>query len=384
MSEMAKGPSKKKQAEAAASLAGLETMQAAIKFLEPATVEHAVIVIRNGYATIFDGLIAIGIQVQGFNFNCNADFDMLKGALSKCKTTPTLEYVEAAHRIKVTAGKLTAYVRCTPLAEAEMALPTMPMVQIDGDAFVKTLDIVGKVAVEKAARLVESTVYVRTGSACATNGQVIWEHWHGQSLPDMSMPKHTVKILTGVKKKMTQFACAMDGSNNVVSATFWYEDGSFIRSQLYVEPRPDVDQYLEAKAQLFPVPEGLWEALDAIEPMLDDTGTVILAGKEVRTSDADNEGARYTIAGALPQRLMLNHEYLMMVAPFATMVDWIASSKTVRFGGDYFRAIVAIVHDKKEKPAPAPAPAIPPPAPEVAQPSYQFSSTTAYVDIDEE
>lgn len=201
------------------------------------------------------------------------------------------------------------------------------------------------------------------------------------------MPKHTVKILTGVKKKMTQFACSMDGSNNVVSATFWYEDGSFIRSQLYVEPRPDVDQYLEAKAQLFPVPEGLWEALDAIEPMLEDTGRVILAGKEVRTSDTANEGASYTIAGALPQRLLLNHEHLMMVAPFATMVDWIASSKTVRFGGDYFRAIVAIVHDKKDKPIPVPTTMYvtkPSPAPEVAQPSYQFSATTAYVDIDEE
>lgn len=377
----------KKNAAPPIDNSALEGLQAALKFMEPAaTKDDAVIVIRGGYATVFDGLVAIGLQVPGFaDINANADYKTLKGIVAKCRAVPAFTYDDAAHRIKIVAGKLTAYVPCIPLADAGMAMPTPNMTtQFDGSALVTTLDIVGKVVKEAASRLLECTVYVRNGSAFATNGKVLWEHWHGQNLPDMSVPKIAVKIITAVKKRLTGFGCTFDGSNNVNSATFWFEANSFIRTQLYVERRPDLDSLLERPTQLFPIPDGLWEALDALEPTLAvSSGAVILSGKEVKTGEVDGIGGCYTVAGALPARLVLNHEYLLMLAPYVSGVDWIASPETVRFGGDNFRAVLMIMDDKQgetvaerkqeiaQQPVIAPQPAAPPPQTYVqAQPTF--------------
>jgi hypothetical protein len=50
------------------------------------------------------------------------------------------------------------------------------------------------------------------------------------------------------------------------SCTFWFEDDSWVKTQLYEESWPDVDRILNVACKPEPLPKGFYEALLNIEP----------------------------------------------------------------------------------------------------------------------
>lgn len=322
-----------------AILSALEFLEQAAKFEGPANQTHCML--RNNTATIFNGLIAIGALVD-LPVNCNPHLLMLTGALRKCKTETLITYAAGAATLQIKSGRFVAHVPCLPDDLFGDVFPS-PSIAPLNDSFKTSIEIVGRVAVESSPRLMCASVYVRTGSAVATDGVIMFEHWHGHSMPDMTLPKTSVSAMLKVAKKLVGFGCVFDELNRPSSVTFWYEDQSWLRTQLYVEPWPSIDRILETPANLWPIPAGLWDGLENISDFIGEAGQVWLRLKTVSSHRELELGATFEIEGALPELLVLNHEFLMMFQTVALQVDWVCTPDLVKFQGENFRGILAKV-----------------------------------------
>lgn len=350
---MARPRSTKKDKAAAVEIENLGPVAilAALKFLEPAASQDGPAnqthcMLRNGTAVIFNGLIAMGTMVD-IKANCNPHLLMLISALSKCKGETKIEHNPANNTLLVASGRFRANIPCLGDDLFGEVIPANPIAPLD-DRVKTSLEIVGRVAVENSPRLMCATVYIREGSAVATDGVIMFEHWHGNSLPPMAIPKVSVGKLCKIAKKFVSFGITYDTSQIVNSITFWFEDNTWFRTQLYVEPWPSIDRVLESPANPWPVPAGLWEGLKMIEDFTNDMAKVILSLKTVSTHGMNDMGASFDIEGALPERLVLNHDKLTMFSGLATQVDWACTPDLVMFRGDNFRGCLAKVKETIE------------------------------------
>jgi hypothetical protein len=174
---------------------------------------------------------------------------------------------------------------------------------------------------------------------------MMFEQWHGCELPPIVLPKVFVTELIKIKKKPTHLGCSEK------SVTIYFEDKSWIRTQVYVERYADVDRVLNINAAPWPIPAGLWEALGKIAG-LDGEPHVFFGANHVRTDAALNHGAICEIDGTLPPDLQYNLELLRMFEPYAKQVDWLADDgRMAVFYGDNFRGMLSSIRVYKPDPS---------------------------------
>lgn len=126
------------------------------------------------------------------------------------------------------------------------------------------------------------------------------------------------------------------------SLTVWFDDGSWIKSQLY--PRatelPDLMKFLDIPATPVPIEDGFFEMLKRLEPFSED-GQVLFTNDGARVvkqsmSTVATEAKRYVPAG-----LSFSIKSLLTVQPFAKKVHFNAAPGISLFYGDTVRAAVA-------------------------------------------
>jgi hypothetical protein len=145
------------------------------------------------------------------------------------------------------------------------------------------------------------------------------ESWHGNNLPKgMVLPKIISDVINKVNKKLTSFGCSD------YSATFWFEDESWIRTQLVSDEWPiaQLEKILNAPSNPWPIPEGLFEGLSAIGPFSDD-GFVYFDTGLLKTHAADGVGATYEIHG-LTKSPPLSIKRLALLHKLADKIDFAA------------------------------------------------------------
>src|SRR5690606_13394672 len=106
------------------------------------------------------------------------------------------------------------------------------------------------------------------------------------------------------------------------SVTFWFEGNCWLKSQLYRDKWPDIDHLLNRQSNMFPVPAGFWEALDAIAPFAQE-GFVYFDNELIKTHRDGEIGATYEVAG-IPKGPIFNIKNLMMIKPFVQVIDFVA------------------------------------------------------------
>lgn len=316
----------------------------ALKFLEPvssaegnAQVTHCQL--RNKQAVMFNGLMARGCLIDA-DTCANVHLQLLLSSLKRCKSE--VQVTQLQNALCVQSGKYKAFV---PTLPDDMFAPTVPSAAIApcDDRLKKSLEICGRVAVESGKRLLECSVLARANSCVSTDGKVLFEHWHGIDMPPMVIPKISQVALCKIDKKLTGFGVEWNGQI-VSSVTFWFEDSSWLRTQTYTEQFPDTDALFarNASANLWPIPEGLFEGLEAIAEF---ASTVIFDGKIIKTSDVENVGATYEIKGSMP-KVQLSYDLLMMFAGLVNKADFSATEATALFQGEGFRGLLAKIGTK--------------------------------------
>lgn len=312
---------------------GTAPLLAALKFIAPASREigqpnQTHCMLAGQWAVAFDGVLCMAAKIDN-DIVANPNTSKLLAALSHCDETTQITQLDN-QRLSIKSGKYRAIIPCLEPGALTVLPPDKGDYPID-DRVKQSLEIVGKVAKENAPRMVAASILLQNGSAVATDGILLFEHWHGWQLPSVILPKTLVNELSKITKKLALFGVSKN------SATFWFEDNSFIRSQLYTEPYPDLDTVNVSNDQQ-PIPEGFFTALDKLDALKGDNKAVLFTNTSIRTHMGE-EGASYDIEG-LPPDLVFNLDYLRMIGPHAKTADFNVNDKMAVFYGDNFRAFL--------------------------------------------
>lgn len=275
------------------------------------------VVLNNKTATAFNGILAAGCYIDEDIFAAPNNSLMIE-ALSKCGQNYSLVQLDNG-MISIKGSKFKANVPCLDPSQLPSALPDQPAIKITND-LIKAIEAVGVLATEDAQRVVAASILIRDDTCIATNGAILFEAWHGFKLPTIAIPKAFVGPLTKQSKNVSWIG----GSQNSISVFF--EDNSWLRTQLYAEQWPDVDAIINKPANYFPIPSGFWEGLAAVAPFSVD-GMVYFDDGLIRSHASDGVGASYEVKG-LPKGPIFNYKYLSLIKPHAQQIDFLAQGTT--------------------------------------------------------
>lgn len=288
--------------------------------------------LRNGWAVAFNGVIAMGEPIKEDLATCPNGL-LLKEALSKCGQGFSITQNE--HNLLIKSDKFKALVPCLSLTELQPAFPDNPVAQID-DRLKASLEQVVPVALDENF-LLTASVLIHSGTCTTTDRKVIIQSWHGTDLPpNLVIPRAVIKPLISNPKKLAQF-----GFSNS-SCTFYYEDGSWLKTQFFKEQWPDINSILDRKSSPLSIPENFYDGVKSLEKF-SDTGFVYFDSNVMRSHEEDGKGASYQVYG-LPKGPVLNIKQLKMIEPLIKTADFLvphADHKMTLFFGERVRGAIA-------------------------------------------
>ena len=289
----------------------------AIQFLSSVTKDEGApqethILLNNRTATAFNGILAAGVLIEE-DIYCAPHNDTLITALKKCSNNP-YSIIQDGLKLTIKSGKFRAMVPCIDPSLLSFPIPDNICASID-DRLRDGLAILEVIKTDNAQRVVSQSVLLNGQSLIATDGKIIVEYWHGIDLPSgLAIPKAFIPAITKANKKLTGF-----GYSNY-SVTLYFEDNSWIRSQLYAEAWPSLNHLLDKPCNPVEVPKGLWEAVDAVEPF-SEHGTVYFNKGLLQSHNDALKGATYEVEG-LPEGPAYATKYLDIIQSIATKVDF--------------------------------------------------------------
>lgn len=213
-------------------------------------------ILHNGMAMGYNGTITAGAKIEE-TLEVVPNTYKLIAALER--TTKDVSITELEGKLSIRSGAFSCFVPCWH--EAMPALtPDPPLCDIS-DVLKIGFDMISGFTIDNDKRkIVECSMLLRENSMFATDTAVILEFWHGLSLPTIVLPKIAVSAILNSDKKLKQLGVSSN------SCTFWFEDNSWIKTQLYDEAWPDIDRVLNKPCNPEPLPEGFYNALRTIKP----------------------------------------------------------------------------------------------------------------------
>lgn len=291
--------------------------------------------LKNNWAVAFNGIVAAGAPI-GEDLLCYPHTILLIDALSKCEETFSLTQLDNS-RLSIKSGKFKAIVPCLDPILMQEALPDPQIVSMS-NKFKEAVEAVGVLASENAMHVLTASVLMNGSTVVSTNRVMIMEAFHGLDLPpNIPLRKEFIKALVKTKKNLTGFGLGKS------SITVFFEDGCWIRTQLYADEWPDVSTILNIEANLWSIDQNFFKALDAVTPFSAD-GNVYF-DTNLLMSDADNQGASFECVG-LPKGVIYPIKQLLMMKPYVKRIDFNAkglhdSSYCLKFEGDTVRGVIS-------------------------------------------
>src|ERR1035437_7581209 len=292
--------------------------------------------LRNNWAIAFNGIVAAGSPIIE-DIQCYPHNLLLIEALSKCDDNFSLTQLDNG-RLSIKSGKFKAMVPCLDPILMQSVEPD-PMIAPCSNAFKEAVEAVGVLASENAQHVLTALVLMAGLSVISTNRVMIMEAWHGIDLPpNIPLPKQFVAALVKQKKNLIGFGF----SHN--SATFYFDDQCWLKTQLYSDEWPDVSNILNRQANLWSIDPSFFKALAAVAPFSEDGN--VYSDVNLLMSHADKEiGASHECNG-IPKGFVYPIKQLMILKPHAKKVDWMAagvhdSSYCLVFEGDAVRGVIS-------------------------------------------
>lgn len=217
-------------------------------------------VMKDGWCAGTDGVMTIACRIEDKIEAC-PQTRRLAAALKQCGSTLSLALPDPG-RLTVVSGPLRATVPCLPDA-SHAILWADPNIATLNEFFIEGLKAIGHIASESGDKVHLHSILIKDQTMLATNNVVLVEYWHGNSLPPFFvLPKPAVSVLLKINKKLTGFG--FSGS----SATFHFEDESWLKTLLYEDKWPNVERVLESEEfdyqEFKKVPENLFKAIKSI------------------------------------------------------------------------------------------------------------------------
>lgn len=318
---MTKRGRKSVEAPASGLIDAVRFVAVAAKDVGPPIETH--IRLSDQWATMFDGVLATGHKINDALLACPHALKFL-AALERCSDNLSLVQLNGALSIK--SNKFRALIPCVDPALLELPKPDEPVATIN-DAIKEGLQVIGSVVDENAQRVMFASALLKSGSMIATDGALLLEYWHGIDLPPgLALPKIAIQALSRKAKSLSRFGFS---PNN--SATFHFDDDSFIRTQLFAEtwPLDSVNRILDERSNPWPIPTDFYTAVDALTPFSVD-GMLRCREGVLQTHDDAKAGASYEVYG-LPAGPALLIKRLKIIRPFVKTIDFNGPGGVVYF-----------------------------------------------------
>lgn len=292
--------------------------------------------LRNNWAIAFNGIVAAGSPITE-DLTCYPHNLLLIEALSKCDDNFSLTQLDNG-RLSIKSGKFKAVVPCLDPDLMQTALPDPQIVGIT-NKFKEAVEAVGVLANENAQHVITGSVLMNGASVISSNRVMLMEYWHGLDLPpNIPLPKQFVAALVKCKKNLSGF-----GFSNS-SCTFYFEDGCWLRTQLYSDTWPDVSSILNRDANLWTIDQNFFKALEAVAPFSED-GNIYSDLNLLRSHADEGVGATFECNG-IPKGFVYPIKQLQIMKPYARSIDYMASgvhdsSYCLVFQGDFMRGVIS-------------------------------------------
>lgn len=294
------------------------------------------ILLQNRTATAFNGILAAGQLIEE-DLIAAPHNETFLDALKRCGEQFSITQLDSG-KLSIKSGKFRALVQCMDPSLLSFPIPDNPCAVID-DRLKEALAVLEVIKTDNAQRVVTQSFLLNGQSIIATDSKIIMECWHGINLPtNLAIPKALIPAITKCNKKLSQFGFSRN------SITFYFEDNSWIRSQLYAEEWPTaVHHLLNKECHLVEIPKGFYEAIDAVEPFTDNA--TVYFNKDLLQSHHDKEkGATYEVPGLI-EGPAYAVRYLDILKPYAEKIDFCVPAENrgylLVFYGKNVRGIVA-------------------------------------------
>ncbi len=288
------------------------------------------ILIRDNTAYAYNGILSAGVRIDE-DISAYINATLLIEALTKCGQHFSITQLD--QKLAIKADKFKALIPCLPLDLAQTLLPDPAMASLD-NRFSEALERVSVLATEGAQTVICASVLMAGASLIATNRVVMLEAWHGIDLPTgIALPKSFCIALTKCNKKLSKFGFGQS------SCTFYFEDESWLKTQFFAEPWPDIRSILDRKCNLFEVPNDFWTGIDSISNFSIDN--CIYFDKDIlRSHVSDDVGASYEVTG-IPKGPIFNIKQLKIIQPYVQKIDFQVQGGCLMFVGDGVRGVIA-------------------------------------------
>lgn len=313
-----------------------EKLLAALNFISVAQKNEADIpykthcIIKNNRICATNGILSAGAYVEE-NIEANPHtFKLLKG-LQSCSKDLSMTVDE--NNITIKSGSLSAkivnYSGDMPTIE-----PDSPYASI-GEEIRQGFELVAPFVTENAKKVILSSVMLRSGSVVSTNGLSILEFWHGHSkFPTIVLPKSFVGAIINIDKIIESIGFSDK------SCTIFFNDKSWLKTQLQAEPYPDVDRILSVASNQQSLPINFYEALKALESF-SDSGNVYFEKDCLQSHRNKIEGAVYETPG-ISHGPCFNIKELRRVEKVIRTVDFYSHNAAFYFGDNLRGAIIGV------------------------------------------
>lgn len=300
-----------------------------LKFLSLVTkaegaVNETHIRLDNNQASAFNGVLSAGTKIKEDLSACPHNTTFLN-ALSKCGQNLSMTQLDM-YRISIKSDKFKAIVPCIDPELIGHSIPDLPIADIN-DQFKLGLESVGILATDddKQGRIYCVSVLMAGQSLIGSNGVMIFEFWTGCDLPPgIALPNAVAKILTKTNKQLSRFGFSRS------SVTFYFTDGSWLKSQLYSEPWPDVAKVLNVQSNPRNIPADFFEGLAAVAPFSPD-GLCRMSPGKLHSHDTEAAGAVFECEG-IPGGVTYSAKQLALLRDRATAWDFVDRGSMVFFG----------------------------------------------------
>lgn len=281
------------------------------------------------HVTATNGRLSVGIKIET-GFEANPNTSELMKALKRTGEQVTYTMVSST-RLFIQSAKFECYIECVADEWLPTINPDMPCAKIN-NILLEALEVCSVIVDEKTEPAQFTGVLIDGYSCAATDRFSIFQFWHGIHLPSgLIIPKETIKALRTRDSDLTEFGFSNE------SVTFYFADGSFIKTGLLVGSFPNYARLLDQQSNQQPVPPDFWTGLRAILDFSSD-GTVYFSDAALETHEGE-KGAKYKVQG-ITKGPIYNGSRLKPLENYAKTIDFY-HDRGAMFLGDKVRGIVA-------------------------------------------
>jgi hypothetical protein len=352
-----------KKAEAAAKEAN--TLLDAVKFCAPGFAEagetyatHARI--EGGYITTYNGIVQFGHKIET-ELKALPHYGLLLKSLRATDSTGVQITQLDAKRLQIKGKGFRTIVPCLDNPDLVSRQPPDPPVSGLDSRMREAFEALKQIVNKRGDTVMQSALFIGNGFAVGCDNVMLGMYWHGLSFPEVAVPADFVDAVLKVPKSLVSVGYAPNQS-----LTFYFDDASYIRTQLYAEQYPDytkaLPEHWEGIGQL---PDTFYDALERIEPFINTKDKpqrhVYPWENAFGTDDTLDTGTVVDCPGLQDSDSGLDVERLLKLKGLATHMDYTHRTK-VRFLGENFRGVLmTFVSERVREPTPEPEPMTVPP-----------------------